>query len=193
MTSILSPLANPFVPIDAHNDVDSAFRAIYINGVPELVAFGEHSDHEVIHNIPDEAIDELFPPNATDAAELDAADEFLRTMVDLSYLEEREEKARNEFSHVLKRWESRRQEGLKGKGKPTQNHAGMRHVIHGASILNPAERNIVTYGNRVSRTSFPEQDNRLREKSITKHQNISRRSKGLHGHSKSIQQPRKMN
>jgi len=65
MTSILSPLASPFVPIEAHNDVDSAFRAIYINGVPELVAFGEHSDHEVIHNIPDEAIDELFPPNAT--------------------------------------------------------------------------------------------------------------------------------
>ena len=62
MTSVLSPLANPFVPT---YDEHSVFRAIYINGVPELVAFGEHSDHEVIHNIPDEAIDELFPPNAT--------------------------------------------------------------------------------------------------------------------------------
>jgi len=192
MTSILSPLANPFVPIKAPSHVDSAFRAIYINGVPELVRFGEHSDHEVIHNIPDEAIDELFPPTATDAAELDAADEFLRTMVDLSYLEEREEKARNEFSHVKKRWESRRQEGL--KGRPTQSHVGVRHIVHGASMLNPAERNIVTYGDHIVRTSFPEQDNRLREKSITKHQNISKRSnKGLHGHSKSIQQPRKMN
>mmetsp|Transcript_14120 Transcript_14120/g.16667 ORF Transcript_14120/g.16667 Transcript_14120/m.16667 type:complete len:199 (+) Transcript_14120:19-615(+) len=198
MTSIilsrpLSPHASPFAPFEAPTDADSIFREIYFNGVPQLVAFGEHSDHEVIHNIPDEAIDELFPPTATDAAELDATDDFLRTMVDLSYLEEREEKARNEFSHVKKRWESRRQDGMKGKGKLTQNRVGMRHVIHGASILDPAERNIVTYGNHIARTSFPEQGSRLRDKSIAKNQNISRRSNGLHGHSKSIQQPRKMN
>lgn len=142
-------------------------------------------------------------------------------MVDLSYLEEREERARNEFSHVKKRWESRvssiyidiflmielksphlnccfffgtkRQDGMKGKGKLTQNRVGMRHVIHRASILDPAERNIVTYGNHIARRSFLEQDSRPREKSIAKNQNIQRRSKGLHGHSKSIQQPRKMN
>jgi len=194
MTSMLSPLATPFTYTGAPNHVESVFKAIYVNGVPQLVAFGEHSDHEVIHNIPDDAIDELFPPTATDAAELDATDDFLRTMVDLSFLEEREEKARNdEFFHMKKRWESRRQEGLKGKGKQTQSHVGMRHVIHGPSMLDPAERNIVAYGNHIARTSFPEQDSRLREKSIAKHQNISRRSKGLHGHSKWIQQPRKMN
>jgi len=198
MTSIilsrpLSPLARPYAPIEAHTNTDSIFRAIYLNGIPQLVAFGEHSDHEVIHNISDEAIDDLFPPTATDAAELDATDDFLRTMVDLSYLEEREERARNEFSHVKKRWESRRQDGMKGKGKLTQNRVGMRHVIHRASILDPAERNIVTYGNHIARRSFLEQDSRPREKSIAKNQNIQRRSKGLHGHSKSIQQPRKMN
>jgi len=191
-TSVLSPLASPFVPVKVPYDTNSAFRAIYINGVPELVAFGEHSDHEVIRNIPDEAIDELFPPTATDAAELDATYEFLRTMVDLSYLEEREEKARNGFSHVKKRWESRRQEGL--KGKPTQgNNIDMRRVIHGTSMLDPAEKNIVTFGTNIVRSSFVEQDSRIREKSMTKHQNIPRRSKGLHGNSRTIQQPRKMN
>ena len=48
-----------------------------------------------------------FSSPIEDAAELDATDDFLRTMVDLYYLEEREEKARNGFSHVKKRWESR--------------------------------------------------------------------------------------
>lgn len=190
--SILSPLASPFFPVEGKYD-ESAFRAIYINGVPELVAFGEHSDHELIHNIPDEAIDELFPPTATDAAELDAADEFLRIMVDLSYLEDREEKARNGFSHVKKRWESRRQQGL--MGKPSRGHIGTSRVIHSTSMINPTERNIVSFGNHITKPSFSDQDRRLKEKSTTKHQHMHtpRRCKGLHGHSRPIQQPRKMN
>ena len=61
---MVSPLASPFVPVESRDDIQSDFRAIYVNGVPELVAFGEHSDHELIHNIPDETIDELFPPTA---------------------------------------------------------------------------------------------------------------------------------
>ena len=161
-----------------------------------------------------------FSPSIEDAAELDATYEFLRTMVDLSYLEEREEKARNGFSHVKKRWESRvsknftsfntevegnfsnlnsfpllrkkRQEGL--KGKPTQgNNIDMRRVIHGTSMLDPAEKKIVTFLTNIARSSFVEQDSRIREKSMTKHQNIPRRSKGLHGNLRTIQQPRKMN
>jgi hypothetical protein len=43
-----------------------------------------------------------------DAAELDAAEDFLVTMVDLSFLEEREEMTRSNYGHLLKkRWEAR--------------------------------------------------------------------------------------
>jgi len=193
MAYIISPLANPFVPIEKIHDEESAFKAIYNNGVPELVTFGSHSDHDVIHNIPDEAIDELFPPTASDAAELDAVDEFLRTMVYLSYLEEREEKARNGFSHVKKRWESRRQQGL--IGKPRQ--VDMRPVTHGASMLRSNEKTIVKFGNHITKLPFSDHEIQLREKSFPKYQSTPkstpRRSRGLHGNLRQIQQPRKMN
>jgi len=43
-----------------------------------------------------------------DAAEMDATDDFLAAMVDLSFLEEREEMTRANYGHSLKkRWEAR--------------------------------------------------------------------------------------
>jgi len=198
MASILSPLASPFVPIERMHDGESIFKAIYNNGVPELVRFGNHSDHDIIHDIPDEAIDELFPPTASDAAELDAVDEFLRTMMYLSYLEEREEKARNGFSHVKKRWESRRQQGLIGKPRQVDT----RHVTnaHGtSSMLRRDEKSVVKFGTNLTDLSVFDHKIKLREKSFSKHQsaprsNNPRRCRGLHGHLRQqIQQPRKMN
>ena len=42
----------------------------------------------------------------TDAAEMDAVDDFLNVMVDLSFIEDREEKGRIDLSQVTpKRWE----------------------------------------------------------------------------------------
>jgi len=187
---LLSPLANPFIPMRIECNEDSAFRAIYIDGVPELVIAGEQPDHEIIQNIPDEAIDEVFPLSATDAAELDTVDQFLMTMVNISYLEDREEKARNGFSHIKKRWESRRQQGLNGKS--IQIRADIERAIHGTSLIR-STKNIVPYDRNIERSSGSNLNSKLREKVITKHQNLSKRSNVLHRYSKPIQQPRKMN
>ena len=52
----LSPTAQPFQP--------ALEFAIFNDGVPCSVFYGCHPEHDVIHHIPDEAIDELFPPTA---------------------------------------------------------------------------------------------------------------------------------
>ena len=52
----LSPTAQAFEP--------ALEFAIFNDGVPSSVFYGSHPEHDVIHHIPDEAIDELFPPTA---------------------------------------------------------------------------------------------------------------------------------
>jgi len=42
--------------------------AIFNNGVPSSVFYGMHPEHEVVQHIPDEAIEELFPPSAEDVS-----------------------------------------------------------------------------------------------------------------------------
>ena len=54
---ILSPLARPFYP---SSRVDCPFSVVYSNGVPA----GLMNEHEAIANIPDYAIEEIFPPTA---------------------------------------------------------------------------------------------------------------------------------
>jgi hypothetical protein len=63
-TSILSPLAVPFTPSREGFTEFASFGAIYNDGMPEGILYGDHAAHEIIHNIPDEAIDEIFPPSA---------------------------------------------------------------------------------------------------------------------------------
>jgi hypothetical protein len=63
--SVLSPLASPFVPL--HEDEAtyySDFNTIYDNGVPVGCVKGAHAAHDILYNIPDQAIDEAFPPTA---------------------------------------------------------------------------------------------------------------------------------
>jgi hypothetical protein len=62
--SILSPLAQPFAPSRQGFTEFASFDAIYNEGIPSLAVFGSHADHGIIHNIPDDAIDEIFPPDA---------------------------------------------------------------------------------------------------------------------------------
>lgn len=62
--SMLSPLAAPFMPTREGYTEFASFAAIYNDGVPEGLVCGSHADHYVIHNIPDSAIDEIFPPDA---------------------------------------------------------------------------------------------------------------------------------
>eukprot|EP01083_Nonionella_stella_P211183 763851_1 len=184
--SILSPHANPYVPMTGHCEDESSFKAIYVNGKPELVLTGEHPEHEIIHNIADDAIDEVFPPTAADAAELEALDNFLTMMVNLSYLEESEEKARNEMSHIKKRWESR--QGLKGRPHNVTNMATRTNHI----LFSTEEKNLVRYGQHLRKSSNSSMDSRKREPFMVKN-NKSKANKNLHGYIKPIHQPRKAN
>jgi hypothetical protein len=59
MHSVLSPLAKPFQPIEF---------AIFNDGVPSSVYYGSHPEHEVLMHIEDDAIDETFPPSASDVS-----------------------------------------------------------------------------------------------------------------------------
>jgi len=96
-----------------------------------------------------------------DAAELDALDNFLLTLVNLSYLEEKEEKTR---------------------------------TLHGKSMQRRAAiQRSSTFGTHLARPSYPRKDNRQQDKVLKRKHNITRKFDGLHGYSKPIQQPRKMN
>lgn len=115
MTKVLSPLATPFAP--SQEEPEDMF-AIYNDGVPSLVGSGPNWEQMILHNISDEALDEAFPPTAEEAAEMEAAELFVETMVNLAMLEEMEEESRKNFVHIRKRWEARREEGLVGKPYP---------------------------------------------------------------------------
>mmetsp|Transcript_9760 Transcript_9760/g.13795 ORF Transcript_9760/g.13795 Transcript_9760/m.13795 type:complete len:192 (+) Transcript_9760:30-605(+) len=150
LNSLLSPLASPYAP-----PPDDQFKIIYSDGQPVAIHSGMYAGHEVLQNISDDAIDEAFPPNAEDAAELDAVEDFVRFMANISILEEEEEKARNEFNHVGRRWEARREEGLKGKPLPVtgmiskkkhlNNHDlnwnGRKSIVHRDFFLPKNKRN----------------------------------------------------
>lgn len=58
----LSPSAEPFEP-----PAPLEF-AIFNDGIPSSVFYGCHPEHEVLTHIPDEAIEELFPPSAEEVS-----------------------------------------------------------------------------------------------------------------------------
>jgi hypothetical protein len=184
--SDLSALAAPFVPTRVGYQDGASFAAIYNDGIPEGVVYGNHADHEIIHNIPDETLDEIFPPSAYDAAELDAADEFLNQMVDLSFLEEREERTRSDYGYHFKmRWEARRQQGL--TGKPVKLDPSIQ-VRHGHNIKKPIERSLVHYHRH--RRDNGNIENRQHRVGASKY---GRNHFNARCRSRPIQQPRKMN
>ena len=137
----------------------------------------------VLHNISDDAIDEAFPPGPEDAAELDAVDDFIDTLVDLSFLEDREERSRNTFDFVQKRWEARRGEGLKGKPHPARS---ILIDLHSRSA-NARHTTTLTKMNNVGKLPKEYLETRPRTKYAGKHI----RTSGLKGYQKPIQQPRK--
>lgn len=109
---LLSPLAAPFQPLTTVQAMP-----IYNDGVPVMVG----AEDEILHGIQDESIDEYFPPSAQEAAELEAVEVYVDLMATLSLLEEREERARESFGGFGKRWEARREDGLKGKPRLPKN------------------------------------------------------------------------
>lgn len=194
--SVLSPLATPFVPTREGYQEFASFSGLYNDGVTAGVFYGNHVDHTVIHNIPDDSIEEIFPPSAADAAELDAVDDFLRAMVDLSFLEEDEEKTRENYGHYLKkRWEARRQNGLLGKPH-TFSRSGMQNMNHAfANMLKPNERKLVHFDRHRRAHCNIENKRRLlaAAKNHDRHLYGKKGCGSSYGYSKPIQQPRKMN
>ena len=79
-TSMLSPLAAPFHPRQG----EEMFGLVYNDGLP--AASFVSGEHTVLHNIQDDALDEVFPPDAAEAAELDAAQDFVMTMAFLGLM-----------------------------------------------------------------------------------------------------------
>lgn len=115
MTSVLSPLAEPFHPLCS---VEVPNAIIYNDGIPCLSFQGTES--EFLHFITDEAIDEVFPPDAQEAAEIEAMEIFVEMMANLAYLEEKEEDIRSmEHPGLKKRWEARR--GLVDRPHPPKH------------------------------------------------------------------------
>ena len=68
-------------------NIKNNLTTIFNQGVPSLTFSG--SESEFLHTIADEAIDEAFPPNAAEAAELEAAETFVSLMAQLALLEEK--------------------------------------------------------------------------------------------------------
>lgn len=118
MTKMLSPLAHPFSPMgNSRLSYNNGQFDIYNDGTPSMLAIEEH---EVLCGISDEAIAEFFPPTDEELAEILAVESFNEVMARLSMLEDCEENARKHFGHVGKRWEKRREKGLKGRPKPAE-------------------------------------------------------------------------
>lgn len=122
MSSVLSPLAPAFHPQAFYEPVT---LAIFNDGVPSFM-FQPGQETMLLHGITDDALDEAFPPDASDAAELEATEFFVSLMSNLAFLEEREEAARSEdHSGLKKRWAARRE--LLGRPKAPK------HLVHSVS------------------------------------------------------------
>ena len=159
---------------------------IFNDGVPSLVPVSEADISDLLHGIPDDAIDETFVPTAEEAAEIEAAMDFVDTMATLAYMEEQEEMARFNFGHIKKRWESRRAEGLNGRPRPAKHL--VKPVHHGMPATSQA---IVCYQGHCMLMSHP----KLLQKEAdfrAKHQGMNRRHFAKQRNTV-IQQPRKLN
>lgn len=121
MTSVLSPLAKPFRPVFGDVSLN-----VCNDGVPSLTS--QASDSEFLHLIPDDTIDEAFPLDAQEAAELEMVDVFVGLMATLALLEEKEEATRSVHAGLRKRWEARRE--LVARPHSPKNLVA--HVVNGA-------------------------------------------------------------
>lgn len=178
----LSPSAEPFQPCVEF--------AIFNDGVPSSVYYGGHPEHDVVQHIPDEAIEELFPPSAAEVAELEAADDFVETMAWLSYLDECDEAARFSFAGFGKRWAARRKAGLVGKPHPPRasRYAASEDGSSSGTTLTSGsfETSLVPYVPRVFESKPRKFENRMLGLG-----SVPKNARSMHGHRAVIHQPRK--
>ena len=132
--SKLSIDATPFHP-SRYLWCDPVNICIYNDGEPTMTLCTEKDRHDILQGIDDEALDEVFPPDAEEAFELETTEAFVREMATLSMLEDREEQARHTFCHYEKRWEVRRAAGPSGRPRPAMHL--ILPVVHNAKIYRP--------------------------------------------------------
>lgn len=190
--AMLSPSARPFHPKSMWK---YPIFGIFAGGQPVLVPVKESG---VIRGISDEALDEHFPPSAQEAAEMEAADQFVRVLANLSLLEDREEKNRSGLNHFPKRWEARRLQGLVGRPKPaktTPSNSELTQAIN--HLVVPNETSLVPRDRQ-------ERFKKLEYLETTKHLSVGRKAKNMAFHANNsrmrglrgrnpIHQPRKAN
>jgi hypothetical protein len=181
---MLSVNAAPFHPVHG-KEIDSI---IYNNGIPCLSFQG--TDTEFLHSITDDAIDEAYPPDAQEAAELEAVELFVEMMARLAYLEEREERARgNAHIGLGKRWEARRE--LVDKPRPAKH--SIKAVVHNHQPHDEDVTDLVAFD---PNHHFSVKDHKLRERVMSQ---MARHSMSSNKNNKNmnrqqripIQQPRK--
>lgn len=179
---LLSPLATPFQPSSS----SSMNGVIFNDGVPSLVS----NDNEILHGIQDETIDECFPCDAADAAELEAVEMFVDILATLSVLEEREERARASFTGFPKRWEARREEGLVGKPKPSHGSIELVDHVHVGKAV--TTKDLVLVDHRLTPAAILESRQRAREESRRINSRTEKKM-GRINQPRPLQQPRKQN
>ena len=146
--------------------------------------------HAIVQGYQDDALDENFPPSAEEAAELEAVEMFVDILATLSLLEDREEKARASFCHIQKRWEARREGGLKGKPKPPKHLVDS--VNHDTTSKQLKTTDLVPFAhtNRELAAALLQSRRQLREE--TKRVN-NPKIRANQAQPRPLQQPRKMN
>lgn len=188
MTSVLNANAHPFTP---HGGMFSEAPplAIYNDGVPCMMV-KKGSESELLHGIADEALEEVFPPDATEAAELEACEQFVMLMMDFVLMEEREEAMRENHQGMAKRWQARRE--LVGRPKPASHTHNVHPIIHGKHIDTEA---LVVYDH-----SHFAIEHKMRAKEHQMNGHVPSNKKKMHQGSslpiknrRPIQQPRKFN
>lgn len=194
--SVLNPHATSFHP---RFDEPLDFGTIYTEGVPTASFSGtSHPEHDTLHNIADDALDDAFPPSADEAAELDAAMDFVLAMSYLSVVEEQEERARANLSHVAgMRWEARRARGMVGRPHPAKSPKASTYVGMARNHqIYSQETDIVPY-NGDKKVHMPYHDMEcMRSRNIGRghhamHSKTGGRYAGGRSYTKPIQQPRK--
>ena len=178
---LLSPTATPFQPA-----FSSPTAVVFNDGVPAMIM----NDHDVILGIPDEALDESFPPSAQEAAELEAVEIFVDMLATLSLLEDQEEKARSSFCHIKKRWEARREDGLVGKPRPAKNIVEAVDHSHVGKPLKTTDLVPFAHTNRALATALLQSRSRSRDEFRRVNNKASSR---VNTQPKPLQQPRKQN
>lgn len=180
MASVLSPLAEPFHPFVGALVPNTI---IYNDGIPSLSFQG--SESEFLHLITDETIDEIFPPDAQEAAEIEAMEMFVGLMADLAYLEEREEATRSvEHSGLTKRWVARRE--LEDRPRPAKHL--VTPVIHG----HPRGEDVKVLV--ALDPSHIHSEHRMRQREVSRMAKVPKHNlkvSPVNSHQKQIQQPRK--